>query len=188
VDGEAELRALVGDPPRLVTRLIQIYGSEILSYLLATLRGEGEAGEAFSQWSMNVWQGIEKFRAASSYRTWSYALARHAVGRIVRERGRRRRHVGFTSVPEVDAMVVRVRSETLPHLRTGVRDRVTQLREELEPDDQTILILRVDRGFTWPDVARVLHDGEDDLDRKVVALRKRFERIKERLRKRALEL
>ncbi len=172
----------------LVTGIVRLYGREILSYLMATLRGEGEAAEAFSQFCFNLWQGSEAYRGEASFRTWSYALARHAVGRVVRERGRRRRHVNLTSVPEVDELAAKVRSETLEHLRTETRDRIRMLRDELDPDEQTLLILRVDRGFTWPEVARIMNDGEPIDDRAVASLRKRFERIKERLRRRALEL
>jgi RNA polymerase sigma-70 factor, ECF subfamily len=195
VSDEAALRALhlAGERDALVTALLQRYGREILSYLLATLRGEGEAGDAFSQWSFNVWQASATFRGEASFRTWCYALARHAVGRVVRERGRQRRHVALSGVPELEALVARVRTETLEILRTGTRDRVSQLRDELDADDQTLLILRVDRGFSWPEVARVMHDEpaplpEEALTRRVASLRKRFERLKERLRRRALEL
>jgi RNA polymerase sigma-70 factor (ECF subfamily) len=190
VGDEEALRAVweAGDRHAFVTAIIRSYGREILSYLLATLRGEGEATEAFSQFCMNVWEGSAKLRGEASFRTWSYALARHASSRIVRERGRRSRHVALSSVPEIDALAVRVRSETLEYLRTATRDRVSQLRDELDPDDQTLLILRVDRGFSWPDVARVMNDGEPAADKTVVSLRKRFERIKERLRRRATEL
>lgn len=189
-DPEAALRALreAGDPKALTTAVIQTYGREILSYLIATLRGEGEAAEAFSQFCLNVWQASAGFRGQSSFRTWAYALARHGAGRVIRERGRRQRHVGLSSVPEIEALAVQVRSETQEWVRTGTRDRISRLRDELDPDDQTILVLRVDRGFSWPDVARVLYDGEAEPEARVVALRKRFERIKERLRKRAQEI
>ena len=190
---EPALRALweSGDRQAFVTAVIQTYGREILSYLIATLRGEGEAGDAFSQFSLNLWQASAAFRGTSSARTWAYALARHAVGRTYRERTRARRQVPLSGVPEVDAAAARVRSDTLQYLRTETRDRVSQLRDELEPDDQTILILRVDRGFTWPEIARVMGemgDGEAPSDKEIAALRKRFERIKDRLRKKALAL
>jgi RNA polymerase sigma-70 factor (ECF subfamily) len=189
-DLESELSALwqQGDHTELVTRLVRGYGPEILSYFLATLRGEGEAGEAFSEFAVSVWRASPGFRGESSFRTWAYALARHAVGRVVRERGKRRRHVALSSAPGLDAVAERVRTATLEYLRTETRDRVAQLRAELEPDDQTLLILRVDRGFSWPDVARVMSDGSEPDARQVATLRKRFERIKERLKRRALEL
>jgi len=181
-----------GARQELVTRLLGEYGPEILSYLLATLRGEGDATEAFSLFTFSLWQGSAQFRGESSFRTWSYALARHAASRVLRERGRKRRQVALSGLPELDALASRIRTDTLSYLKTAVKDRVARLRDELEPDEQALLILRVDRGFSWPDVARVMADGETpgeaELGRRVVALRKRFERIKERLKRRALEL
>jgi RNA polymerase sigma-70 factor, ECF subfamily len=191
---EARLLELwrAGSRDELVTRILRAYGPEILSYLLATLRAEGEASEGFSVFTMSLWEASASFRGESSFRTWAYALARHAVGRLRRQRGRQRREVALSAVPEISALAAKIRSETLPGARTEARDRIARLRAELDTDEQTLLILRVDRGFAWPDVARVLGDGEaeseDALARRVVALRKRFERIKERLKRRALEL
>jgi hypothetical protein len=42
--------------------------------------------------------------------------------------------------------------------------------------------LRVDRRMPWRDIARVMADDGDDLERLSASLRKRFERVKERLR------
>jgi RNA polymerase sigma-70 factor (ECF subfamily) len=183
-----------GRREELVTGVLRAYGPEILSYLLATLRAEGEASEAFSTFTLNLWEASATFRGESSLRTWAYALARHAAGRLRRQRGRQRREVALSDLPEISALAAKIRSETLPGARTEARDRIARLRAELDADEQTILILRVDRGFAWPDVARVLgeSEGEDEdedaLARRIVALRKRFERIKERLKRRALEL
>jgi len=135
------------------------------------------------QFTLNLWQASEGFRGESSFRTWAYALARHAAGRIIRERGRQRRQIPLSQVPEIDALAARVRSETRDHLKSETRDQVRRLREELDPDDQALLILRIDRGFAWPDVARILGEDDVDLPRKIVSLRKRFERLKDRLRK-----
>jgi RNA polymerase sigma-70 factor (ECF subfamily) len=169
--------ARAGDTHELATRILRAYGPEILSYLFASLRGEGEAGDAFSQFTLNLWQGIGGFRGESSFRTWAYALARHAVGRVTRERGKQRRMVPLSGAAELDALAARMRSETLEYLRTERRDQVASLRAELDPDDQTLLILRVDRGFTWPEIAEIMEESN------AAALRKRFERIKDRLRK-----
>jgi RNA polymerase sigma-70 factor, ECF subfamily len=184
-----------GARQELVTRVLRAYGPEILSYFFATLGGDGEAGEAFSMFTLNLWQASSGFRGESSFRTWAYALARHAGTRVLRERGRRRRHVPLSDVPEVDALAARLRTETLDYLKSEVKDRVARLRGELDPDEQTLLILRVDRGFTWPEVAAILDDGGDgggdgsgDETRRVATFRKRFERIKERLKRRASEL
>jgi RNA polymerase sigma-70 factor (ECF subfamily) len=55
-----------------------------------------------------------------------------------------------------------------------------------------LLILRVDRGMDWRDLAAAMGDENAplegaDLDREAARLRKRFERIKDRLRELARE-
>jgi RNA polymerase sigma-70 factor (ECF subfamily) len=196
VDAELESRLRAtwqgGDRAALVTQVIQGYGREILGYLLATLRGDGEAGDAFSQFSLNLWEAAPGFRGDSAFRTWAYALARHAAGRVIRERGRQRRQVALSSVPEIEGLVARVRSETVEWLRTGTRDRVARVRDGLDADDRLLLILRVDRGFSWPEIAQVLCDdaappSAEAQARQIVSLRKRFERLKERIRRLAQE-
>ncbi len=60
------------------------------------------------------------------------------------------------------------------------------LREQLEPFDRALLVLRVDRQLTWQDVAAVLKGDEKNVETSPGALRKRFERIKAKLREEAL--
>ena len=65
-----------------------------------------------------------------------------------------------------------------------------EIRKQLDPDDQTLLVLRVDRDLAWRDIAIVML-GEAAVDaevtKKAAALRKQFERVKERLRELAAE-
>ena len=68
-----------------------------------------------------------------------------------------------------------VRTETAAHLRSEVRTAMQKLREELSLDEQTLLILRIDRQLEWDDVARAMAVD-------AATLRKRFERVKEKLR------
>jgi RNA polymerase sigma-70 factor (ECF subfamily) len=60
------------------------------------------------------------------------------------------------------------------------------LREQLDPEEHELLLLRLDRGLAWKDIARIL-GGDDDVDARASALRKRFERAKQRLKKLAIE-
>jgi RNA polymerase sigma-70 factor (ECF subfamily) len=46
---------------------------------------------------------------------------------------------------EISEIEIEVRTQTLTYLRTQVKDRMAQLREELPTDDQTLLVLRVDK-------------------------------------------
>jgi RNA polymerase sigma-70 factor, ECF subfamily len=67
-----------------------------------------------------------------------------------------------------------------------VKDELRVLREQLDPEDHEILLLRLDRELPWRDIARIL-GGDDQITVRAAALRKRFERTKERLRKLAIE-
>lgn len=163
------------------------YGPEVLGWLHATM-APGEAADAFSLFGEELWKSLRRFDGRCSVRTWSYMLARQAAYRV-REARAAGREVPLSSAP-IDGLAVEVRETTLVHLRTEVKDRVRELRRNLDPEDQTILILRVDRDLGWRDVAQITLGADAtpaDLDRHAAALRKRFERIKQRLRELAAE-
>jgi RNA polymerase sigma-70 factor (ECF subfamily) len=170
------------------TDAIAGYGPEILRYLLSLTRDEVAAGEVFSQFCENLWVGLAKFRWESSFRVWAYALARHAWARLLRDPHRRReRRVALSDMPSVHEAANAVRSRTATFLRTEVKDKVAELRAKLDPDDQSLLILRINRKLAWSEIARVLADPDEELpakelEKRAAALRKRFQRIKDDLR------
>jgi RNA polymerase sigma-70 factor (ECF subfamily) len=66
------------------------------------------------------------------------------------------------------------------------------LRDTLPVDDQTLLILRVNRQLGWKEIAQVMvYEGEvvSDavLEKEAVRLRKRYQLAKDKLRRMALE-
>jgi RNA polymerase sigma-70 factor (ECF subfamily) len=188
-EGEDRLRALwaSGDHAQAATRAVNLYGAEVMSFLATSLRDGTELDDAFSRFLLALWEGLPRFRWDCSMRTWCYALARHAVARTVRERGRARATVALS--PELEELAARARSATPSYLRTDVRRRVAALRADLDPDDRQLLVLRVNRRLAWEEVARVLLDDEEptgeSIARKAAALRKRYERLKASLRERA---
>lgn len=174
-DGKAAVAAALG-----------AYGPEILGYLLAVLRDEQRAEEVYSDFAEDVVRGLAGFRFESSVRTWLYTVARHACSRHL-AREKRQRTVALSAAPEALDLAAQARTPTPPHARTTIRDGVERLRASLKPDDQTLLILRVDRDMAWLDIARVLSEPgteprEAELRVESAKLRKRFERLKERLR------
>lgn len=161
------------------------YGPELIEYLVATGRSEVDGSDAFAELSVDLWRGLPSFRWEASLRTWCYTLARHALARVKRA-PERRRAVALESGQLAD-LAEQIRSRTVTHLRTDVKHRVRALRERLSPEDQSVLVLRVDRDLPWRDIARIMADegealAEADLVRRAAALRKRFERIKGDLR------
>ena len=174
------------------TLAIETYADEILSFLSARLRSGTDAQEAFSMFAEDLWAGLPRFAWRCSMRTWAYTLARNAASRYATSPHQRAaRNVALSKVERLSALVERVRTATHVHQRTEVKDRFRALRERLEPDDQMLLILRVDRDLPWRDIALTMA-GDGDLDddavlRDSVRLRKAFERIKAELKRMAQE-
>jgi RNA polymerase sigma-70 factor (ECF subfamily) len=175
------------------TAALRSYGPELMGYLAATLPTEHDAADAFAMFSEDLWRGLPGFRWEASLRTWAYRLARNAGSRLYRS-GKRREIVALPASSEFSALAVEMRTSVMLQLRARAVDRVQQLREQLDPDDRTLLVLRVDRELSWTEIARIVSEGdEDDLDaealaRSSAALRKRFERIKARLHELAADL
>jgi RNA polymerase sigma-70 factor (ECF subfamily) len=178
---EAEIARLLeaSDLTSAAAAIMRGYGPAILGYLAALARDEDRADDVFSQFCEDLWRGLPAFRRDASVRTWVYKLAWHAWLR--NERDAYRRHARPLVTEEMSRLAAAVRSTTALHLRTEAKDAVARLREQLAPDEQSLLVLRIDRGLSWSEVASVMSTPEEHLDPQTVA--KRFQRVKERLRK-----
>ncbi len=188
----AELETQIGeylarqDLRAAATLAIEGYGPEVLGYLHALDSTGTEAPEAFAMFCEALWRGLPKFRRDASLRTWAYVLARNAFFRLHRDPSRRHKVVPLSDCPEISGIADAVRTRTLVHLRTETKDQVARLREELEPAERDLLVLRIDRGLAWQDIARVVSPEPDpdekQLKQEAARLRKRYERIKAKLR------
>ncbi len=187
---EAEARAAWqrGDHDRATQLALTRYGAEILAFLSARLRNHGDADDVFGSFAEKLWHGMPGFRWRSSLRSWCYLIARNAANDYVTAAHRRReRNLTLDKHAALSQLVERLRTETAAYRRTEVKDRMQELRESLPADDQMILILRIDRELSWRELAVALADGEAptedaEISREAAKLRKRFERIKGKLR------
>jgi RNA polymerase sigma-70 factor (ECF subfamily) len=182
-----------GDKKRAATTLLEGYGGELLGFLIARLRDRDAAAEVFSQFTEDLWRGLDGFRWQCSARVWAYTLARHAASHHVKNARRRRdRELGLSRAGPLSEVEERIRTATLTAARTDARSRVARLRESLPVDDQTLLILRVNRKLGWKEIAQVMvYEGElapeDVLEKEAVRLRKRYQLAKDKLRRMAEE-
>lgn len=169
------------------TATLRAYGPEIFSLLLAMHRDRTQADEAFSVFAERLWTTMGRFEWACSMRTWAYLLARRAARDVRRSaRPRAQRHVALSETSAIGALVAQVRTQTASIYAQENRDAIAKLRDELPEEDQLLLVLRVDRGLEWQDLARVFLEGEEtpseeDVKRESARLRKRFQLVKERL-------
>lgn len=187
---EAQVRSACDrrDYDEAATLALRAYGGEIFGFLVAVLRDETAASDAFSGFAEGMWRALPRFEWGSTLRTWAYGIARN-VSRQTRRDAQRRDRVGGVRVGEsaLDDLPEAVRSSTLAFLKTEKRTQLEALRDALSADDRALLVLRLDRGLAWPDVARVLAEDDAPMDdatalKAAVRLRKRFQTVKERLR------
>lgn len=168
------------------TTAILGYGPELLGYLGALADSRPQAEELFAEVCERLWSKLPTFAWRSTFRTWAYAIARHvAADRRRKETRRARREMPLSEAPP-DAVVTAMRS-TIERSRELDHRRLDEVRAMLDEDDRTLLVLRVERGMAWLDIARVIDDVEDgeepaDLERTAARLRKQFERVKQKLR------
>jgi RNA polymerase sigma-70 factor (ECF subfamily) len=167
------------------TQAIETYGPELFGFLVTVLRSESDASEVYSQACEDMWRGLPGFQGRCSLRTWLYALTKHAISRFKKSPHER---MGRAGLSEVGAVAERVRSQTVRHLRTSVKDKFAAIRDSLTEDERALLVLRVDRGMSWREIAltcSVDDPSEDALRRRESALRKQFQRVKETIHLRA---
>ncbi|MCP4197031.1 MAG: sigma-70 family RNA polymerase sigma factor [Proteobacteria bacterium] len=178
-----------GDLKGTATLTLETYGPELMGFLAACHRRLAEAEEVFSRFSEDFWRGLPDFKWRCSMRTWVYTLARNADRRYRRYPHKSPgRHVALKDAPEVIEAIEKIRTGTATYLQTGFRNEVKDLRAQLTLEQQEILILRLDRGLSWRNIAFIMQDeneSEDEaqLRRRTQTLRKRYDRIKEKLRR-----
>ena len=178
LDVEARVAEAVArrDFKSATTALIEGYGPQVLGYLRAVVKDGEKAEDAFALFSENVWRGFPTWEGRASARAWAYSVAWNAAGRLFRDPWNRRRRKLQRSVASKLAAAVLSSSRLDLERREAELD---QLRAFLTPEEHSLLVLRVDRGLSWREVAVAM--GEPDDDASLAAQRKRFERLKAKL-------
>jgi len=191
---ELRIHALckAGDKKGAATLLLEGYGRELFGFLIAHLRDRDAAGDVFAQFAEDLWRGLDGFRWQCSARVWSYTLTRHAASRYIHDvRRRRARNVPLSRAGPLSEIAEKIRTTTRVGARTEARSQIAQLREELPAEEQTLLILRVNRKLGWKEIAHVMLGddvAEDDaLEKEAARLRKRYQLAKDKLRRMAVE-
>lgn len=173
---DARVRALLerGETDEAATAALEALGPGLLGFL-GSLLDEDDARDAFSMFAEDLWRGLPGFRFECSLRAWAYRVARHAAARFRGEAWRRHRDRLPTSMASRLAASI-ADSAMQPG---GRRETLHRLRQKLDVDEQTLLSLRLDRELEWEELAVVL--SAEGAPVTAAALRKRFERLKERL-------
>jgi RNA polymerase sigma-70 factor (ECF subfamily) len=163
---------------------LELYGAEVFGFVEGVLDDRGGANEVYSAFTERLWRGLSGFHWDCSLRTWSYVIARNELARYRSVQARRTAiQRPISRVPSVAAPEPSTRH---PFQRTTFTEAVARLRGELPDGDRDLLVLRVDRGLSWRDVA-LSFVGLDapalTIERESVRLRQRFQLIKRQLKK-----
>jgi RNA polymerase sigma-70 factor (ECF subfamily) len=167
------------------TLALDEFGPDVLRFLRARLRSPVQAEDAHLQFCEDMWLGLPSFRWESSLRAWLFVLARNTATRVGRAQ---RREVPLSSDQGGQAeLLARARSSTALFMQTAVKDRMREIRQQLDEDEQTLLILRIDRGLDWRELAIVMGEAaadasDDEKKRAAARLRTRFQAAKKKLR------
>lgn len=183
---DAKVRAYIarGQADRATEKILREYGTELARYLRSQLASDADAQEAFSRMSEELWRSLARFDGRCSTRTWCYMLARHSAI-YIRTLPRHQREQLVSSIPSIQQAATEMFSRSLVE---GVHQHevYVEAKEALDPDDRTLLVLRIDRNLAWREIAVVLLGeaaSEAELGKRAAALRKQFERVKAELAK-----
>lgn len=170
-----------GDLNGAATTAIRGYGAAVLTYLRSVLRDEPRAGDAFSQWAECLWRGLGGFRREASVRSWVFRLAWNCALHVRDEAWNRKGRRFETG--DASALAESIRTRTAVAME-GRRRALDELRRELSHEDETLLVLRIDQELSWKEISDVL-TREEGAAVDANALMKRFERLRDRLRRMA---
>jgi RNA polymerase sigma-70 factor (ECF subfamily) len=179
-----------GHSARAANEALRALGPEVLGFLSGVLGSDADADEVFAAASVRLWRSLATFEWRCSLRTWAYVIARHEIARF--RQGAQRHVVGRVRISELADVIAAVQTESRSGHRAEKRERLALLRDELPTEDRSLLVLRVDRGLSWDEIALAFVDDpqgcpEEERRREAARLRKRFQLVKKRLTERARE-
>jgi RNA polymerase sigma-70 factor, ECF subfamily len=170
-----------GHSGRAIELTIRLYGAEIAAYLRASVGNGADAEDAFGIWEEMLVTALPRFEARASLRTYVYRLAHRACVRIYEQRKAHRAEP--LSTGQLSEVARDVWVSTLRQLPVELADAALRLRDELDPEERTMLLLYAVGSLSWKEVVESMVDSDEPAvtKREEARLRKRFERAKEKL-------
>ncbi|HMI87915.1 MAG TPA: sigma-70 family RNA polymerase sigma factor [Polyangiaceae bacterium] len=178
---DAEVQGLVvaGRQRQAADMLLTRLSAELRPFLHRLLGDVVLADEAHSAACEKLWRGLAAFRWECSLRSWSYIVARREASRC------RARHpkagVSQTTLSKADELPTHVSSQG-GSVNAERGDQLENLRTSLSDEDRDLLVLRVERGLAWNEIAAAFLEEQDTapeaIEREAARLRQRFRSIR----------
>jgi len=148
--------------------VVEAFQKQIYLYCRRLLGSEHEAEDALQEIMVKAYENIERYKPSYSFSSWLYKLAYHYCISLLRKRKvRNRAHLRFPQ-PEPEKSAEEI-----------VNDRVFDeplhsALLALKPEERNLLVLRVFEEKSFQETA-------DILDMKTDAVKKRYERLRQKL-------
>ena len=179
LEHDVGIRLKAGDFEGATTHLLRQCGPGIRGYLRVALSADRRLRDAYSIFSEAVWQSLRRYRSERRLIVWAYRLA-YVAAKQQRDQSRPKRSTTQRKASSSDARVLsRTRAATIEPL--GPAEDAELMRSELSLEEQTLLTLRIDRGFSWSEIGWVL--GRSNAAQ---PMRQRYQRLVERLHRAAI--
>ncbi len=133
-----------------VACLVDRYEREIFTYLFRMTRNVEDARDLTQEVFIKVFRKISGFRGDSGFRTWLYRVATNHALNFLKRRPPAASDVPLTylSDPALSAAVALERRDMASH--------VTRAVQALPRRQKAVVVLRVQEGLTYAEIARVL--------------------------------
>jgi RNA polymerase sigma-70 factor (ECF subfamily) len=175
----------------VVTILISELGPHLLGFVRSRIRDDAVAEDAYAAFCLDLWRSMPSFRMQCSFEGWAYLLLRNTINRTLARVVRpRRQELGISQLSAFPELEAAARTTLSSANAPAAMDQFAALREQLDEDEQTLLVLRVDRDLAWKDVAQVFLGGEAEdaaLEKEAAKLRQRFQALKVKLARMATD-
>jgi hypothetical protein len=179
---EIVVRSLLvrGNVPRAASELLGALAADVYGFMTAAAADAHAARAAYGRFAASLPGELAAFHWRCGLRTFVYFLARRELARE-REQAAR---------PTIDAAALPTPAREAPAPPSSSSDLALALRRRLAAEDRELLVLHVDRGLDWHELALTslgedavgaqLAGEADRLARRFVALRRHIARASRR--------
>jgi RNA polymerase sigma-70 factor, ECF subfamily len=157
-DGEPSDAALIarwrGGDERAATVLVERHAPAV-SRFVASMGERTDVEEVVQDTFVRAFGSLERFREASSLRTWLFSIARN----LCRDRARSNRRAPRV-IPIDEAHALTAHDPLSAAVATETESRVHQAMQQLSETQRAVFTLRVTEGLSYKEIANVVKTTE----------------------------
>jgi len=129
-------------------KIYQAYVSLIYSVIYDMVGQKEDAQDITSDFFIRLWERADSYRFGGKHKAWLITIARNMTIDFLRKRNR---ELPMDEVPEPEQEVEDVSEEVVGNLS------IKEAMEHLKPEEQEILDLKILGGFTFQEIADIVH-------------------------------